>query len=243
MAQIDLGKIRPVWQGLWTANTAYEQHDMVKQGVNSYICTTAHTSGSSFSTTNWDDLAQGADIPAQSGNSGNYLTTDGSAMSWSTLPPSDDASALTTGTLAEARQPSGYFKHLYESSTQTESDRSVGGSWTDHLTLASFTIPSGWKGHVIVSGHMHGGYESGAGGAMHRMRLTGSATYTSTQVKAAQGRFDNFSEPHNSTYCFEDVSAGTYTPALQLATYQGSYIANYHMGVDFFMCTAFIEKI
>jgi len=82
MAQIDLGKIRPVWKGSWTANTAYEQHDMVKHGVNSYICTTAHTSGSSFSSSNWDDLAQGADIPAQAGNAGYALKTDGTNLSW-----------------------------------------------------------------------------------------------------------------------------------------------------------------
>lgn len=81
---VDLGKVRPVWKGAWSASTAYEVHDMVKEGVNSYICTTGHTSSSAFSSdsANWDNLAQGVDIPTQSGNSGNFLQTDGSSLSW-----------------------------------------------------------------------------------------------------------------------------------------------------------------
>jgi len=80
--QVDLGKIRPVWKGDWAASTAYEQNDMVKEGVDSYICTTAHTSGSTFADTNWDILALGAEIPAQSGNSGKVLKTDGTDLEW-----------------------------------------------------------------------------------------------------------------------------------------------------------------
>jgi hypothetical protein len=80
--QVDLGKIRPVWKGNWAASTAYEQNDMVKVGPDSYICTAAHTSGSTFSDTNWDTLAVGAELPSQTGNSGLVLKTDGSNLSW-----------------------------------------------------------------------------------------------------------------------------------------------------------------
>lgn len=80
--QVDLGKIRPVWKGDWAASTAYEQNDMVKVGVDSYICTVAHTSGSTFADTNWDILALGAEIPSQTGNGGLVLKTDGTNMSW-----------------------------------------------------------------------------------------------------------------------------------------------------------------
>jgi hypothetical protein len=105
--QVDLGKIRPVWKGDWAASTAYEQNDMVKVGVDSYICTAAHTSGSTFADTNWDILALGAEMPDQTGNSGEFLTTNGTSMEWAALPPSDDASALTQGTLDVDRLPSG----------------------------------------------------------------------------------------------------------------------------------------
>jgi hypothetical protein len=80
--QVDLGKIRPVWKGNWAASTAYEQNDMVKEGVDSYICIAAHTSGSTFADTNWDILALGAEIPAQTGYAGKALITDGTNMSW-----------------------------------------------------------------------------------------------------------------------------------------------------------------
>ena len=84
MATIDLGKIKPVWKGDWAGSTAYEKNDMVLNGVNSYICTTAHTSSGTFSsdTANWDVMAYGAELPAQSGNEGRGLVTDGTNLSW-----------------------------------------------------------------------------------------------------------------------------------------------------------------
>ena len=84
MATIDLGKIKPVWKGDWAGSTAYEKNDMVLNGVNSYICTTAHTSSGTFSsdTANWDVMAYGAELPAQSGQTGKALVTDGTNLSW-----------------------------------------------------------------------------------------------------------------------------------------------------------------
>ena len=46
-------------------------------------------------------------LPSQTGNSGEYLTTNGTNSSWAVLPPSNDASALTTGTLATSRMAAG----------------------------------------------------------------------------------------------------------------------------------------
>lgn len=102
--QVDLGKIRPVWKGDWAASTAYEQNDMVKEGVHSYICTAAHTSGSTFTTTNWSLIAAGVEFPTQAGNTDKFLTTDGSTISWGDVPAgveifktSGDMSSVSTG--------------------------------------------------------------------------------------------------------------------------------------------------
>ena len=86
MATIDLGKIKPVWKGDWAGSTAYEKNDMVLEGANSYICTAAHTSSGTFSSdsANWDVMAYGAELPAQSGNAGLALKTDGTNLSWGT---------------------------------------------------------------------------------------------------------------------------------------------------------------
>ena len=84
MATINLGRIKPVWQGLWAASTAYVKDDIVRYDVDSYICTAAHTSSANFAndSANWDLVAQGSTIPSQSGNAGTFLTTDGTDLSW-----------------------------------------------------------------------------------------------------------------------------------------------------------------
>lgn len=84
MATINLGRIKPVWQGLWAASTAYVKDDIVRYDVDSYICTTSHTSSADFATdsANWDLVAQGSTIPSQTGNAGTFLTTDGTDLSW-----------------------------------------------------------------------------------------------------------------------------------------------------------------
>lgn len=85
MPTINLGRIKPVWRGYWSAGTAYVKDDMVRFDVDSYICTSAHTSGSSFSTgSGWELMMEGSTIPSQTGNSGKALVTDGNNLSWGT---------------------------------------------------------------------------------------------------------------------------------------------------------------
>lgn len=49
-------------KGTWAASTVYNTGDIVYLNGNSYICTANHTSGTSFSTTNWNLIAsKGAD--------------------------------------------------------------------------------------------------------------------------------------------------------------------------------------
>ena len=92
MATIDLGKIKQVFRGTYNNATAYVPDDLVvftDTGITStYICTTASTgnnpSSGGTAHANWAYLAKGvADpIPSQSGNSGKFLTTNGSALSF-----------------------------------------------------------------------------------------------------------------------------------------------------------------
>ena len=84
MATINLGRIKPIWQGAWTTGTAYVKDDIVREGVDSYICVTAHTAGATFAgdSANWELMAQGAELPSQSGNAGSALKTDGTNLSW-----------------------------------------------------------------------------------------------------------------------------------------------------------------
>ena len=95
MATIDLGKIKQVFRGTYNNATAYVPDDLVvftDTGITStYICTTASTgnnpSSGGTAHANWAYLAKGvADpIPSQSGQSGKFLTTNGSTLSFDTV--------------------------------------------------------------------------------------------------------------------------------------------------------------
>ena len=92
MATIDLGKIKQVWRGTYNNSTAYVVDDVVSytdSGVpSSYICVANSTgnapSSSGTAHASWNYVAKGvADpIPSQSGNSGKFLKTNGSALSF-----------------------------------------------------------------------------------------------------------------------------------------------------------------
>jgi len=65
MAEFKLGRIRLVWQGLWTTATTYVVDDVVRVGGSSYICVKNHTSSALFETdltanpTYWELVAGG----------------------------------------------------------------------------------------------------------------------------------------------------------------------------------------
>ena len=92
MATIDLGKIKQVFRGTYNNATAYVPDDLVvftdTNITSTYICTTASTgnnpSSGGTAHANWAYIAKGvADpIPSQSGQSGKFLTTNGSALSF-----------------------------------------------------------------------------------------------------------------------------------------------------------------
>ena len=92
MATLDLGKIKQVWRGTYNNGTAYVVDDLVAytdSGITStYICVANSTgnapSSSGTAHASWNYVAKGVvdPIPSQSGQSGKFLTTNGSASSW-----------------------------------------------------------------------------------------------------------------------------------------------------------------
>jgi len=95
MATIDLGKIKQVWRGTYNNGTAYVVDDLVAYTdsniTSTYICVANSTgnapSSSGTAHASWNYVAKGVvdPIPSQSGNSGKFLTTDGSAVSFGTV--------------------------------------------------------------------------------------------------------------------------------------------------------------
>ena len=95
MATLDLGKIKQVWRGTYNNSTAYVVDDIVAftdTGITStYICV-ANSTGNAPSSggtvhASWNYMAKGvADpIPTQSGQSGKYLQSNGSALSFQSV--------------------------------------------------------------------------------------------------------------------------------------------------------------
>ena len=99
MATIDLGKIKQVFRGTYNNATAYTIDDLVSftdtvgglQNTSTYIAV-ANTTGNAPASggtihASWNLLAQGVPdrLPSQSGQSGKFLTTNGSAVSFETI--------------------------------------------------------------------------------------------------------------------------------------------------------------
>jgi len=84
MATVNLGRIKPIWQGNYASETSYVVDDMVLYNNSAYICTAASQGNAPTNTSYWDLMTQGSNIPTQTGNSGKVLKTDGSTLSWGT---------------------------------------------------------------------------------------------------------------------------------------------------------------
>lgn len=87
MAIVNVGRVRPVWQGTWSSSTAYVKDDIVFHDNSSWIAKTSSTnSAPAISNTDWDQMSVGTpDIPNQAGQGDKFLQTDGSGLSWSTV--------------------------------------------------------------------------------------------------------------------------------------------------------------
>lgn len=129
-------------------------------------------------------------LPSQSGNSGKFLTNNGSVASWG-LP--------TEYKIVEA---------------STTSDRSLAGDsgWVTHLTV-SFTTTQVCT--VMCFANFAHGYESGAVQMGARFLLDG--TTATTQLQAFKQGFSNNMAfgAHSTTGFLVNVSAGSHTIDLQ----------------------------
>lgn len=102
----DLGN----WQGMWQASTGYAVGDIVYNGSIYYRCNTAHTSGGSFSDTNWDTLADfsvaldaaTASASAASTSESNAATSESNAASSATTASTAASNASTSESNASA---------------------------------------------------------------------------------------------------------------------------------------------
>ena len=73
MATINLGRIKPVFQGAYNGSTAYVVDDIVTSGGETFICILASTGNATSNATYWSKLAKKGDDVTQ-------LTTHGDML-------------------------------------------------------------------------------------------------------------------------------------------------------------------
>ena len=61
MAEFKLGRIRFIWKGDWSNATVYYKDDIVRNGGNTYVCVSGHTSASEFpfDSIHWNKISDG----------------------------------------------------------------------------------------------------------------------------------------------------------------------------------------
>ena len=164
MATLDLGKIKQVWRGTYNNSTAYVVDDIVAftdTGITStYICVAKSTGNAPSSGgtvhASWNYMAKGvADpIPTQSGQSGKYLQSNGSALSFQSVEAfvsgmiiiwSGAANAIPTGwVLCDGTNSTpnlaGKFVVGYQSGNSDYAVAQTGGAET--VTLSEANMPA-----------------------------------------------------------------------------------------------------
>ena len=73
MATINLGRIKPVFQGAYNASTAYVVDDIVTFGGETFICILASTGNATSNATYWSKLAKNGDDVSQLTTHGDFL--------------------------------------------------------------------------------------------------------------------------------------------------------------------------
>ena len=99
MATLNLGRIKPVFQGAYNNSTAYVVDDIVTFGNETFICILASTGNATSNATYWTKLAakgtDGTDVGTTITTQGDILYRDGSGLA--RLPAGTSGQVLKTG--------------------------------------------------------------------------------------------------------------------------------------------------
>jgi hypothetical protein len=209
MATIDLGKIKQVFRGTYNNATAYAVDDLVvftdTNITSTYICTTASTgnnpSSGGTAHANWAYIAKGVTdpIPSQSGNSGKFLTTNGSALSFGnagiTQVDKWNVTSNFTGTVDPVSSNLARF---------TTGGSYVGGGMS--VSSGVFTFPSTGFYKIDFSAQntrVEGGRQSRYQ-AIEILKTTNNSSYT-TLAQGHSSYYDNYNAAYR--YCGNYCSA------------------------------------
>jgi hypothetical protein len=147
------------YRGEWAGNTTYLINDIVYYGVSTYRANAEFTSDATTfeDDEDWELFALGADIPSQASNSGSFLTTDGSSLSWAAVD-AFPAQANNAGKLLITDGTNVSWSTTVDSLTANVGDiSSTAGNVSAELGLsaanAAFTV-DGSTADIITTGEL-----------------------------------------------------------------------------------------
>lgn len=119
-----------------------------------------------------------------------------------------------------------------ESSTTTSSNRSLSGSWVTHLSLNSFTVPSGHQGifKLFCMAYVR---EGDNGGLETRFTHTGSSSGNSVTCRYKRGYEDHDGGENEFFWQFQ-LGAGTHNFQWNVREWTGNVEMNYYESYDYF---------
>lgn len=137
MATLNLGRIKPVFQGAYNALTAYVVDDIVTFGGETFICILASTGNATSNATYWAKLAKKGDDVTQLTTQGDLLYRDASGVA--RLPAGINGQVLKTG--GPGANPSWVSASSilweYKAANFTAA---AGGAYIINTTAAGFTM-------------------------------------------------------------------------------------------------------
>ena len=137
MATLNLGRIKPVFQGAYNGATAYVIDDIVTSGGETFICISPSTGNSTANATYWSKLAQkGADVTALT-TQGDLLYRDASGVA--RLPAGTAGQVLKTGGAGANPSWVSASSVLWEYK-QANFTAAAGGAYIINTTTAGFTM-------------------------------------------------------------------------------------------------------
>ena len=218
MATLNLGRIKPVFQGVYSNSTAYVVDDIVTFGDETFICIQASTGNATSNASYWTKLAakgtNGTDVGTTITTQGDILYRDGSGLQRLAKPASNKYLQNTSGGVLSWETVSSpvlkvesFFNNTRTVMSGTSYQTAMSGNYTK-LSASSKVI-------VFVQ-YSQWGESAGAGNA--QFNLGGSDIEAGTHY----GKTAHLSQVATNFYFASNTQTGSLAWTLRFHDYGGS---------------------
>ena len=205
MAQIDIGKIKPVFKGTYDNSTAYVLDDIVYYNGSSYVAKTSTTGNLPTDNTKWNLLA--------SGSGGIYDSTLSIGSANQILAVNSGGTALEFQNAS-----SGGLKQVKLTSTATSQTHSS-SSWTDLTNVGLSITPSSASHKILVQIGIAHRFGQSNTGFMARVDRGGTIVFAETEQKATYINGSGTELQGRTPYMFLDTPNTTSAITYQVQVY------------------------